>query len=157
MRLRLAEAAAQVGRPKAQRELAASQLARLSKLVPGSAVAQTALDEARAQLATVERDLAATEARRRGIEHDIAEAEIRVPFAGDVTERFAQRGEYLQIGSAVVHLVGTGRLEARVQAPLALESRMRAGQELDVRLNGVTRPTMVRAVVPVGDPHLLVR
>ncbi len=153
LRLRLAEARAQAGRAQAQRELASSQLARLSKLAPGNAVAQTQLDEARAQQQMAQQDLAAAEARTHSIEHDIAETEIRAPFAGVVSERFAQRGEYLQVGAAVAHLVDTARLEARVLAPLVLAPRVRAGDEVSVRLAGQTQPLKVRAVVPVGDEH----
>lgn len=153
LRLRLAEARAQAGRAQAQRELASSQLARLSKLAPGNAVAQTQLDEARAQQQMAQQDLAGAEARAHSIEHDIAETEIRAPFAGVVSERFAQRGEYLQVGAAVAHVVDTARLEARVLAPLALAPRVRAGDEVSVRLAGQTQPLKVRAVVPVGDEH----
>lgn len=78
-------------------------------------------------------------------------ADIRAPFDGVVSERYAQRGEYLQVGAAVAHLVDTGRLEARVLAPLALASRLQAGQEVEVRQAGQSRPLKVRTVVPVGD------
>jgi len=68
-----------------------------------------------------------------------------------VQRRFVQRGEYLQVGAAVAHLVDTARLEARVQAPLALAPQVKAGQEIQVRLHGAVQPVTVRAVVPVGD------
>jgi len=151
LRLRLDEARAQAGRARAQRELAASQLGRLERLAPGNAVAQTQLDEARAQRRMAEEDLASAEARARSIEHDLAETDIRAPFDGVVSERYAQRGEYLQVGAAVAHLVDTGRLEARVLAPLALASLLQAGQEVEVRQAGQSRPLRVRTVVPVGD------
>jgi len=151
LRLRLDEARAQAGRARAQRELAASQLGRLERLAPGNAVAQTQLDEARAQRQMAEQDLASAEARARSIEHELAETEIRAPFDGVVSERYAQRGEYLQAGAAVAHLVDTGHLEARVLAPLALAPRLQAGQQVEVRQAGQSRPLKVRTVVPVGD------
>lgn len=151
LRLRLDEARAQSGRAKAQRELSATQFGRLDKLAPGNGVAQTQLDEARAQRQMAEQDFASAEARARSIEHDLDETEIRAPFDGVVSERFAQRGEYLQVGAPVAHLVDTGHLEARVLAPLALAPRIQAGQEVNVRLAGATQPLKVRAVVPVGD------
>jgi RND family efflux transporter MFP subunit len=151
LRLRLDEARAQSGHARAQRELSKSQFARLDKLAPGNAVAQTQLDEARAQFQIAEQDLASAEARARSIEHDIAETEVRAPFDGVVSERFAQRGEYLQVGAPVAHLVDTGHLEARVLAPLALAPRLQKGQDVEVRLAGQTQPLKVRAVVPVGD------
>ncbi|MBN8741785.1 MAG: hypothetical protein BGP24_07235 [Lysobacterales bacterium 69-70] len=151
LRLRLEQARATAGRAKAQRDLAQSQMSRLAKLAPGNAVAQTQLDEARAALESASQELARTDAERRSIEHDLAESEIRAPFSGVVSERFVQRGEYLQVGAAVAHLVDTARLEARVQAPLALAPQVKAGQEIQVRLHGAVQPVTVRAVVPVGD------
>ncbi|WP_257388068.1 efflux RND transporter periplasmic adaptor subunit, partial [Tahibacter caeni] len=151
LRLRLEQARATAGRAKAQRDLAQSQMSRLAKLAPGNAVAQTQLDEARAALESASQELARADAERRSIEHDLNETEIRAPFSGVVSERFVQRGEYLQIGAAVAHLVDTGRLEARVQAPLALAPQVKAGQEIQVRLHGAVQPVTVRAVVPVGD------
>jgi RND family efflux transporter MFP subunit len=151
LRLRLEQARATAGRAKAQRDLAQSQMSRLAKLAPGNAVAQTQLDEARAALESANQELARADAERRSIEHDLAETEIRAPFSGVVSERFVQRGEYLQVGAAVAHLVDTARLEARVQAPLALAPQVRAGQEIQVRLHGAVQPVTVRAVVPVGD------
>lgn len=151
LRLRLEQARASAGRAKAQRDLAQTQMSRLAKLAPGNAVAQTQLDEARATLESANQELARADAERRSIEHDLGETEIRAPFDGVVSERFVQRGEYLQMGAAVAHLVDTGRLEARVQAPLALAPQVRAGQEIQVRLRGAEQPATVRAVVPVGD------
>jgi RND family efflux transporter MFP subunit len=151
LRLRLEQLRASAGRAKAQRDLAQTQMSRLARLAPGNAIAQTQLDEARASLEGANQELLRADAERRGIEHDIAETEIRAPFAGVVSERFVQRGEYLQTGAAVAHLVDTSRLEARVQAPLALAPQVKAGQEIQVRLQGATQPVTVRAVVPVGD------
>jgi multidrug efflux system membrane fusion protein len=151
LRLRLEQARATAGRAKAQRDLAQTQMSRLAKLAPGNAVAQTQLDEARATLESANQELARVDAERRGTEHDLSETEIRAPFDGIVSERFVQRGEYLQMGAAVAHLVDTGRLEAKVQAPLALAPQVKAGQEIQVRLRGAEQPATVRAVVPVGD------
>lgn len=151
LRLRLEQARASAGRAKAQRDLAQTQMSRLAKLAPGNAVAQTQLDEARASLEGASQELARADAERRSIDHDLAETEIRAPFSGVVSERFVQRGEYLQTGAPVAHLVDTERLEARVQAPLALAPQVRAGQEIQVRLKDAVQPVNVRAVVPIGD------
>ncbi|UXI68244.1 efflux RND transporter periplasmic adaptor subunit [Tahibacter amnicola] len=151
LRLRLESAKASAGRAKAQRDLASTQATRLAKLAPGNAVAQTQLDEANATLESASQELARADAERRSIEHALSETDIRAPFDGVVSERFVQRGEYLQTGGPVVHLVNTENLEARVQAPLDLAPHLRAGQELQIRLKGASQPASVRAIVPVGD------
>jgi RND family efflux transporter MFP subunit len=152
LRLRLDEARAEQARAVAQRNLAQTQLDRLTRLAPGNAaVAQSQMDEAKAQHESMRQDLSRLEARTRAIEHEIAETEIRAPYAGIVSERYVQRGEYVALGAAVVHLVDTEHLEARVQAPLSLAPNLRAGTVIAVRSGGNEQRATVRAVVPVGD------
>lgn len=149
--LRLTQARATRGRALAQRDLAAAQFARLEKLAPGNSVAATQLDESRAQRNSMAEDLAREEAHIKELEHELAETEIRAPFAGIVTERFAQRGEYLASGAAVVHLVDPEHLEARVKAPLALAPSLTAGSTITVRGPGGEQAVKVRVIVPIGD------
>lgn len=151
LRLRHDELLAEVKRTEAQRALAATQLDRLRKLEASNTVAKSQIDEARATLETNAQTTSRALAQLREIEHDIAQADVRAPFDGIVTERFAQRGEYLQIGMNIVHLVDTTHIEARVQAPLAMANKIKPGMQVSLRVGGVERPANVRAVVPVGD------
>lgn len=151
IKLRLEQARAARGRALAQRDLAAAQFERLTKLAPGNAVAAQQLDESRAQRSSMDQDLVREDARIRELEHELAETEIRAPFAGVVTERFAQRGEFLQAGAAVAHLVDTEHLEARIRAPLALAPGLKSGAAITLRFGGAEQAVKVRAVVPVGD------
>jgi len=151
LRLRREEIQADVRRAEAQRALSATQLERLEKLATSNAIAKTQLDEARAAMESNVQTLAHARAQLRQIEHDIDQALVRAPFAGVVTERFAQRGEYLQVGATIVHLVDTDHIEARVQAPLNLADKIRAGMEVTVKAAGQESTAKVRTVVPVGD------
>ncbi|HZP64898.1 MAG TPA: efflux RND transporter periplasmic adaptor subunit, partial [Rudaea sp.] len=151
LRLRRDEIQSDVRRAEAQRALSATQLDRLQKLVASNSIAKTQIDEAQATLETNVQTVAHARAQLRQIEHDIEQADVRAPFAGVVTERFAQRGEYLQIGATIVHLVDTDHIEARVQAPLALADKIRAGMEVKVKAAGQEKTANVRTVVPVGD------
>lgn len=151
LRLRREELLAEVRRTEARRALSQTQLERLSKLEASNAIAKTQLDEARATLETDAQTSARARAQLRQIEHDIDQADVRAPFSGIVTERFAQRGEYLQIGANIVHFVDTEHIEARVQAPLALADKIRPGMQVHLRKGDTETPATVRAVVPVGD------
>jgi RND family efflux transporter MFP subunit len=151
LRLRREEIQADVRRAEAQRALSDTQLQRLEKLESSNAIAKTQIDEARATLESNAQSLAHSRAQLHQIEHDIDQADVRAPFAGIVTERFAQRGEYLQVGAVVAHLVDTDRIEARVQAPLALAGNVRAGMSVNIRAGGLENVASVRAIVPVGD------
>ena len=151
LRLRLDEVKAEHARAQAQSELAQRQFTRLNQLAPNNAVAATQMDEVRAQRDSAGHELARTQARVREIEHELSQTQVRAPFAGIVTERFAQRGEWVQVGAAVAHLVDVEHLELRVQAPLALAAHVRSGSALAIRGHGSEVSSKVRAVVPVGD------
>jgi len=152
LRLRLEEIQTDVKRAEAQRVLSETQLQRLEKLGTSNAIAKNQIDEARATQETNVQTLAHARAQLHQIEHDIEQADVRAPFNGIVTERFAQRGEYVQVGANIVHLVDTDHIEARVQAPLAMADKIRAGMEVKVKTHGGAESTAkVRAVVPVGD------
>ena len=153
LRLRREEIQSDVRRAEAQRSLSDTQLQRLAKLETSNSIAKTQMDEARATLETNAQTLAHARAQLHQIDHDIDQADVHAPFAGIVTERFAQRGEYLQVGASIVHLVDTGNIEARVQAPLAMADKIRAGMQVRVKSAGQEKPANVRAVVPVGDEH----
>lgn len=151
LRLRREELLAELRRTEAKHTLSKTQLERLRKLEASSSIARSQLDEAQATLENDGQTAARALAQLRQVEYDISQADVRAPFSGIVTERYAQRGEYLQIGANIVHFVDTDRIEARVQAPLALADKVRAGMAVSVRAGGVERPATVRAIVPVGD------
>jgi RND family efflux transporter MFP subunit len=153
LRLRREEIQSDVRRAEAQRALSDTQLQRLDKLAASNVIAKTQIDEARATLESNVQTLAHARAQLHQIDHDIEQADVRAPFAGIVAERFAQRGEYLAVGANIVHLVDTDHIEARVQAPLALADKVRAGMEVKVKSAGQESTAKVRAVVPVGDEH----
>ena len=151
LRLRREEIQSDVKRAEAQRVLSETQLQRLEKLGTSNAIAKTQIDEARATQETNVQSLAHARAQLHQVEYDIEQAQVKAPFAGIVTERFAQRGEYLQVGAMIVHFVDTDHIEARVQAPLALADKIKAGMEVKVKSAGQESSARVRAVVPVGD------
>ena len=150
-RLRLDDLRAQVARARAQNDVASSQLERFNRLAATQALSVSQLDDARAQRDVSHNDVARADAQLRQAQYEIDESVIRAPFAGVVTERFIQRGEYLQVGAATLRLVNTADTEARATAALDLAANVHPGQAVTVRDHGVERTGRVRTVVPVGD------
>jgi RND family efflux transporter MFP subunit len=150
-RLRLEDLRAQVARARAQRDVSSSQLDRFNRLAATQVLSASQLDDARAQRDMSSDDLARVEAQLREAQYEIGQSVIRAPFPGVVTERFIQRGEYLQVGAATVRLVNTGDIEARATAALDLAANVHPGQTVTVRDHGIERSGHVRTVVPVGD------
>jgi RND family efflux transporter MFP subunit len=150
-RLRLDDLRAQVARARAQHEVNSSQLERFNRLAATQALSASQLDDARAQREMSNDDLARAEAQLRQAQYEIDQSVIRAPFAGVVTERFIQMGEYLQTGAATARLVNTADTEARATAALELAANVHAGQSVTIRDHGVEKSGTVRTVVPVGD------
>ncbi|GAA0721909.1 efflux RND transporter periplasmic adaptor subunit [Dokdonella soli] len=151
IRLHLEDARSEVARIKAQRELAERQSERLEKLAASRSIAANQVDEARAQVTQFAAQLRQAEVRVRSAEYDLDQTELRAPFPGVVSERLAQRGEFVATGAAIAHLVDITHLEARVQAPLALAAMVHPDMELATRSASGTAKARVRAVVPVGE------
>ena len=117
-----------------QLELAEGELARRERLVGRGAVTQSAVDDARmaasrerSALAVREQVIATLEARlaqqeaalaragvvRRRAERDLANVELRAPFAGAVAEVMASLGKRLSVGDSVARLIDDAGLEVR--------------------------------------------
>jgi RND family efflux transporter MFP subunit len=150
-RLRLDDLRAQVARARAQNDVASSQLERFNRLAATQALSASQLDDARAQRDVSHNDVARADAQLRQAQYEIDQSVIRAPFPGVVTERFIQRGEFVQVGAATVRLVNTSDTEARATAALELAANVHPGQTVTVREHGVEKTGKVRTVVPVGD------
>jgi RND family efflux transporter MFP subunit len=150
-RLRLEDLRAQVARARAQHEVASSQLERFNRLAATQVLSASQLEDARAQREVSNDDVTRANAQLRQAQYEIDQSVIRAPFPGIVTERFIQRGEYLQIGAATVRLVNTADIEARATAALGLAANVHPGQTVSVRDHGIQKVGKVRTVVPVGD------
>jgi RND family efflux transporter MFP subunit len=150
-RLRADDLRAQVSRAGAQRKLTSSQLERFDRLAQTQVLSTSQLDDARAQRDMSSEDVVRAEAQLNQAQYEIDQSLIRAPFPGVVTERFIQKGEYAQIGSATVRLVNTRDIEARATAALGLAANVHPGQSVTIRDHGNETSGKVRAIVPVGD------
>ena len=150
-RLRLEDLRAQVARARAQHEVASSQLERFNRLAATQALSVSQLDDAKAQREVSGDDVARAEAQLRQAQYEIDQSVIRAPFPGVITERFIQRGEFVQVGASTVRLVNIDDVEAHATAALDLAANVRPGQSVSVRDHGSEKRGTVRTVVPVGD------
>ncbi len=94
----------------------------------------TALEEARARIATVARRRAEFDLAQK----QLADTTVRAPFAGAVQARLAHLGEYVAVGSPIVELVKTDPLRLRLQVPERESGLVRAGQAVQLFVEGDT-------------------
>ncbi len=109
----------------------------LEKRVSEREVAKAELAVARARLAQTTRSLEQTV--------------LLAPFAGVVSERIGQLGEYVDSGKAVVRLVATEELEIVAPVPVVAYNRLKAGVEVRVESPFSEEQAEVKTVVPVAD------
>ncbi len=124
---------------------------RVSQLVKEGVVAQADFDQARSNLLIAEarhqgamEEIIQTQAqlleRRAQLElarQQLADTTIRAPFKGAITRRQASLGEYLPINAPVVSLVRSHPLRLRLEVPERLAAKVRAGQRVDLRVEGM--------------------
>ena len=111
------------------------------------------LDEAESRRDTARKDMAILETRIRQVEDEIARSNVRARFNGLFAERRKQAGEYVVPGDVIGRFVDLAKLEVRAAVPIAHQSRLAAGDRLEIELGrGGRREGVVRTLIASGDP-----
>lgn len=149
--LAVREQQARIGRLGVEAEQAERQLQRLRQLGAAGHVSGLQLDEADGRLQSLRAQQREARAALAQLELQIRRATPRAPFDGVVVERYTAAGELLGSGAPLLRLVDTADLEIRARAPVALASRLQAGSEVGLRVDGREHRLRLGTVVPVGD------
>lgn len=108
---------------QAQRNLASTRLQRTRRLHEQDAASQQQLDEATAEEDAVAAAIRAQRSRLRQARRDVDHCQVRAPFAGVVTARSANRGEWLAEGQQVVRLLNRDAVELSAEIPVSVVER----------------------------------
>ncbi len=149
-RLRAAQTEAEALRDEAQRQAEQAKLLAQSGDLSAS-LAQTRLAEA----ATANARLASREAEAREQAARVERHVLRAPYAGVITGRYTDAGEWAVPGTPVLELVDLASLRLDVQVPQARFADITADTRVSVRtpaLPGQMLDATVQATVPVSDP-----
>lgn len=125
------------------------------RLAPQQSIAETAVRDLEAEVQEDEAALdqaRATAGYRKGL---LERHQLTAPFAGVITRRETELGEWVSPGQAVLGLVATDKLRLDFQAPEDHLGDIRVGQAVRFSLGGDSArnyPGTVSAVVPVTDP-----
>lgn len=85
---------------------------------------------------------------------EIRRAEVRAPYAGRITRKLVERGDYVQRGAAVFSMVQLRPIRVVMAAPERVVDRLRKGTRLSITfdsLPGEEFETEVETVIPVAD------
>jgi len=124
------------------------------RLSAQNAIAATALRSLRAEVnmdeAAVDR-LEAEQARQAAL---VARHEVTAPFAGAISRKLTNAGEWIEPGTPLVELVSTGDLRIDFQVPQEYFPRVAAGDRVAVSLDAVPERALagrVAATVPQSE------
>lgn len=148
-------------RVKAERAQAQAELAEAERLFAEARALVSGGSSSRSEAATRESDVRAKTAALQRFEAQVREQtallerqRLIAPFAGVISRKLAEVGEWVQTGTPVVELVETGHLRVDVQAPQEMFARLNEGTEVTVRLDAYPErefPAKVATLVPVKD------
>ena len=147
---RAAEAQSQRALEDARRRLEEAR-----SLAPKQSIAETVVKDIAAEVAEDEAALQRARAEvgyRKGI---LDRHRVAAPFAGVISERSVELGEWVTPGQSVFALVSTEELRLDFQVPEDYLGRVRAGQQATFTLGadrGQTFSGKVLTTVPVTDP-----
>lgn len=133
------------------RKSAAFSQARYDDMVQDVASQTGQVAETRAQLVQAETQL-------KRAERDLADAEIRAPFPGVISETHTEVGSYVSIGSPVVTIINDTALDIEADVPASRLGGVTPGTVVSIRLdNDAQIQATVRAVVPSENPRTRTR
>jgi RND family efflux transporter MFP subunit len=152
LRLRAAEAT----REKVVSNLifAEKELDRYTRLKETDSVAQSSYDKALDTFKSLQSELARTEAEIEVLKDDIRNKTIVAPFTGFVAEEHTQVGEWLNVGSPVVTLLGTRHIRIMVDVPERYAIQLSQDSPVRVVVTSLSNDNFsgkISAVLPEGD------
>lgn len=129
------EAEANVSLAQANWELARSNCERADGLLQSGAIGKAEFDRTKSSCETSKLSVDAAQVRREAALKTLGDAVIRAPFAGVVSERRVDVGEYLQPQSQVVHLVAIDPLRLRLSVPEQLVGQVQQGMTIELQVS----------------------
>jgi RND family efflux transporter MFP subunit len=81
-------------------------------------------------------------------------ASIRAPFAGRIMRKLASVGDTVNPGQPLLEIEGAGGLEVVASIEGVIHDRLRIGQRIEVRLDGIAAPVSatIHDLAPSADP-----
>lgn len=145
---------------KAELQLAQQDVKRLERLKNSAATTKAAFDDARqnasiarARIAEAQAAIAAARSQLKLTEIRLANAQIRAPYTGVITQRLAESGSYVQSGQAIVRMLTDQELELEADVPFDRLSGLIEGARVKVNLDDKTQHSAVlRAIIPEENP-----
>ncbi|HBZ42697.1 MAG TPA: efflux RND transporter periplasmic adaptor subunit [Maritimibacter sp.] len=132
----LAQALSNAQATRVQVNQAQSDFNRTQTLVERGLAAPTALENARSGLEQLQAQLSAQETAVENAEASLDKARVMAPFAGAISERAADPGEFIATGSPLFTLVDLSSFEVKATAPVSKSPMIEPGQTVELTVEG---------------------
>lgn len=149
---RLQQAVEQAGAAQAQIDIAQRQFANNQALVDQGFISQTALDTSRATLTAAQSTHRAALAAAAVARQTVADAVLRAPISGVVSQRLAQPGERVAVDTRVLEIVDIRRMELEASVSAADAVALRVGQTAQLHIEGSASDAQIAATVARINP-----
>jgi membrane fusion protein (multidrug efflux system) len=154
-RLELDAAVARVAQAQASLEKDRRQTQRVRELFQSNVASKAALDDAETALRLAMAEADAERAQRGVAQRALEDASVKAPFAGLVSHRHVNVGEFVQAGTRLFDLVSLDPVEAIFHLPEVDSGRVQVGQKVEISLSpfpGELFRGDVSVVSPTIDP-----
>lgn len=135
---------------QSQLTLAEAQLERVRALVERGVATSSDLDSAETSVAGLRAQVSALSDQVSTAELNLSQATVRAPFAGVVSGRSVDPGQFVSAGTPLVSIVDLSTVELVAQAPVAAGALIAIGQRADVTVDGIPDRTFTGEVVRIN-------
>jgi RND family efflux transporter MFP subunit len=153
--LALQRAEAEAAQFEAALEDARRRLSEAEKIGPTQAIAASAIKTIRAEVARAEASLDAAEAAVAQQRAIVSRHSVRAPFAGAVSRRLSEVGEWVNPGNGLIELVAMDKLRFDFRVPQTRYAQIDMSTPVDITVDAIPDRVIsghVQAIVPVKDP-----
>lgn len=132
---------------RASDQAAARDLTRAEALFSKGAATRSEVENA--QTAALRTRAAVTAAREA-----VSYATLLAPFEGRVVKKVVNLGDIVNPGQPLMEIEGAGGLEVVASVESSIHERLKAGQKVEVRLDGLAAPVIatIHSLAPSADP-----
>jgi len=149
--LQLTRQQAKVKQQQADVEYLTKQKKRLSALSQKNNTSVSELERVIKDLAIAKNEVIALDMQVQQTELAIEKTQIKAPFSGNISQRFAHIGELVTVGRPLIQLVDTKHLDIQVSAPLAIARFLEANEQVMVKWQDKLMELPVRAWSQAGN------
>lgn len=151
LKLQLARQKAEVKQHQADVDYLKKQKVRLSTLSQKNNTSVSEFERVIKDLTIANNEVIALDMQVKQTELDIEKTQIVAPFSGNISQRFANIGEFVTQGRPLIQLVDTTHLDIKVSAPLSIASFIQANSKVMVKWQDTLIELPVRAWSHAGD------